>query len=267
LLSIAAFSVSVFVPSWAVTLIGYIPVPKLNNFSESAQAVASYCIFHSCMGKLLQPLVDAGQHGVDMVCADGKVWRVFPILAAYFADHPEQCLVVCCQQNFCPKCLCSSNELGNNFVSDKRNPVRTLNILRAKQDGAQPQRFKLEGLTAVFNPFWEKLPHANIFACITPDILHQLHIGLFKNHLLKWCAAFIGVTEFDEQFCCMSEYPGLKYFKNGITAVSQWTGTEMKEMERIFISVLAGAGDPSESKDVVHASHAILEFIYYICTH
>jgi hypothetical protein len=249
----------------ATVLIGYIPVPKLDNYSESTRSVASYRIFHTCMAKLLKPLVNAGKSGVEMVCADGKVRQVFPILAAYVADHPEQCLVVCCQQNFCPKCLCNPDKLGDNIVSEDRNPVWTLNILRAKRDGAQPRKFKLEGLTAIYHPFWQDLPHADIFACITPDILHQLHNGVFKNHLLKWCAAFIGGGEFDMRFCSMSEYPGLKYFKNGISAVSQWTGTEMKEMERVFVAVLAGAGDPASSREIVHAARAILEFIYYVC--
>ena len=51
------------------------------------------------MAKIMQPLVKAGLEGVETVCTDSFIWRVHPILAAYVADHPEQCLVTCCSEN------------------------------------------------------------------------------------------------------------------------------------------------------------------------
>ncbi|KAG2117574.1 hypothetical protein DEU56DRAFT_748054 [Suillus clintonianus] len=61
----------------------------------------------------------------------------------------------------------------------------------------------------------------------------------------------------------MTHYPGLRYFSKGISLVSQWTGTEHREMQRVFLGVLAGAVQPT----VFRAARAVLEFIYYAQYH
>ncbi|KAG9107487.1 hypothetical protein FRC07_008621, partial [Ceratobasidium sp. 392] len=74
----------------AMILIGYIPVPDLGWISnEDERRQKRWELYHASMSKILAPLKQASLHGVEMVCADGGVRRVYPIAAAHIADFEE----------------------------------------------------------------------------------------------------------------------------------------------------------------------------------
>lgn len=230
---------------------------------EEGQRFARYRLFHTCMRMTLKPMIEAGRVGVKMVCADGAIRHIYPILAAYVADHPEQCLIACCMENWCPRCVVPWNERGRQQDSPLRSTAETLETLRRHQRGDDPHLFEDQGLRPIYHPFWADLPHSNIFSCITPDVLHQLHKGVFKDHVMKWCAVAMGEKELDARFQAMSNYQGLRHFSRGISTVKQWTGTEHKEMQRVFLTVIAGAVD----QRVYNAARGVLDFIYYAQYH
>ncbi|KAJ7582127.1 hypothetical protein C8J56DRAFT_1015707 [Mycena floridula] len=243
--------------SYATILIGYLPIPKFDCFSKGdTRKFAKYKAFHKCMKIILKKLEDAGREGVDMACGDQLVRWMFPILAAYVADYPEQCLVACCMENRCPVCKVSAEDRGSPEPSGSREKLETAQTIAGhlNKERTFKQPFEELGLRPIFPPFWADLPHSDIFQSFTPDLLHQIHKGVFKDHLVQWVTNLVGKKELDARFKAMSWHPDLRHFKNGISTVSQWTGSEHKAMEKI----------PAR---VISAVKAALDFIYYASFH
>ncbi|KAH7907825.1 hypothetical protein BJ138DRAFT_1013929 [Hygrophoropsis aurantiaca] len=253
--------------SHSTVLIGYIPVGKYDCYTDKSKQFARYRVFHYCVRLVLESLAKAGREGVKMVCSDGYERWMWPIIAAYVADYPEQCLVACCMENRCPICKVGRDERGMHAENPLRDKNETLDLLRRQEENthtlASSKLYQDLGLRHVVPPFWADLPFCNIFEAFTPDLLHQLHKGVFKDHLVKWCTAIVGEKEIDSRFRAMSGYAGLRHFKNGISSVSQWTGREHKEMERVFVGLLAGAVEDR----VLKAVKSILDFIYFASLH
>ncbi|KAF8207986.1 hypothetical protein K438DRAFT_1574672 [Mycena galopus ATCC 62051] len=246
--------------SRATVLLGYIPVAKLEIFSKNKRSAVGYQLFHDCMGMMLRSLQVAGREGVTMDCADGFVRRMYLILSAYIADYPEQCLVCCCAENSCPGCTCSPKCRGDATHAPWRCPAETLAILADQASGDYPAEFVNQHLRAI-NPFWADLPHCDIFRCMTPDLLHELHNGVFGDHIVKWATSTMrgGKDEVDRRFRAMTPHPSLRHFKKGISLTTQWTGTERKNMEKVFLGILANATELR----VQLACRGVLDFIHY----
>lgn len=255
----------------ATLLLGYLPITKLLCYTASKRKVMGQDLFHSCMRQLLEPLVNAGLRGKEMACADNRVRRIFPLLASYVADFPEQCLVACTKENRCPPCPVTSDARGDVELEEVDGQQRIVWSLFRDQGeaantiseafeagGEAEEQAEEEGLRVVNRPFWADLPHAEIYTAFTPDLLHQLHKGIFKDHLFSWCQSLAGKKEIDARFKAMPPHPALRQFRQGVSTIKQWTGNEYKQMERVFLGAIAGLIPVKAAK----AARAILDFIY-----
>lgn len=249
----------------ACVLLGYLSVDKITRekLTQQEQRARNQRLFHESMRVILEPLLEAGKHGVEMTGGDGATRKVFPIIAAYVADYPEQCLVTCSKYGTCPKCRCPASDLGNPKAHPLRTQAWTLEVIqearKATESVAQFHKICMEQDVSgsVYKPFWHGFPHTDIHLSITPDVLHQLYQGVFK-HLVNWCTRIMSAEELDYRIRSLPPAYGARHFKNGISALSQISGTERKQMAKILLGCLVGVFP----KKALLACRSLLDFIY-----
>ncbi|KAJ3864827.1 hypothetical protein EV359DRAFT_72791 [Lentinula novae-zelandiae] len=243
-------------------LLGYIPVSGLDCYSEDQRSDAGCQLFHDCLKKMLLPLIDKGLAPTEMACSDGFIRSVYALLAVYIADYPEQCCIACCKRNSCPQCTVTPKKRGclEPVSSVYREPVDIINTLVKQSQGYNPSKFKILNMLPI-NLFWTDLPLCHIFKSMTPDLLHQMHKGVFADHVSLWAKKSIanGGEEIDARFRAMLPHPTLRHFKKGISKVTQWTGGEYRSMAKVFLGTLGGATDAR----VIRVVRAAEDYIYY----
>ncbi|KAG1904961.1 uncharacterized protein F5891DRAFT_1126281 [Suillus fuscotomentosus] len=85
-------------------------------------------------------------------------------------------------------------------------------------------------------------PRANIHELLTPDILHQIIKGIFKDHIVAWVGEYFLITygekkaeqiwaDIDRRIAAVPSFLGL--FK-------QWTGDDSKALMKIFLPAIVG---------------------------
>ncbi|KAG1812790.1 uncharacterized protein BJ212DRAFT_1448021 [Suillus subaureus] len=161
----------------ACILVGYLSMDKISNSKLSKKEKMSriQCLFHDSMCTILEHLKEAGHTRMDMVCGDGKVQRIHPILACYMADYLEQCLVTCVKYGTCPKCQSPVSELGSNTPGELHTQAWTMGVIKdAKAKSHNLHKFhslcQSKGVSGmVQHPFWEGFPYFNIHLSMTPN--------------------------------------------------------------------------------------------------
>ncbi|KAG8712846.1 hypothetical protein FRC09_019402 [Ceratobasidium sp. 395] len=244
----------------ATVIIGYLPIDEFSDVpGKVLRTRLKSELVHRAMKIIFEPLEEAGRTGVEMWCADGYLRRVYPMLAAFVGDWPEQCDMACVVRSGCPKCLKRKRRRGDERPAGPRTRLSTVeaigHYLRTGRRGA------LDGLKLKpCWPWWSNLPGAEFAECITPDLLHQLHKGLFKGHAMRWAQRTVGKKKIDKRFMAMTPGTEMRHFKKGISGVKQWTGREAKEMMKTFVPMLAE--DNAMSEELVGLIRAIIDFSY-----
>jgi hypothetical protein len=248
-------------------LIAYLPTVVWSD-DKRAHTTLNFRLIHQCLKHVLHPLIAAGNNGIRMMDSIGSIRNTYPIVAAWFADYPEQCMLAIAAKNQSPITTAGHHDLD----SDKPFPPRTrewiLERVTAACSHASPNNViqyikaaKREGLIGVHEPFWEHLPWFQPEYVMCPDILHGL-LKFWHDHILKWTTHLVGKEELNQRLRLVPPVTGFKSFSKGIQGMTQWTGREDRELQRIIIPVVAHASKITEG--VMMCLRAFHDFLFLV---
>ncbi|KAG2107467.1 uncharacterized protein F5147DRAFT_745971 [Suillus discolor] len=249
-----------------VVLLGFLAIPKADNEdTKDAHFHKFHCqLLHSSLAKMLETLKPGMTKPEVVRCPDGHFRRAVYGLGPYIADYPEQALLACIVQNWCPKCTAPADGLDEGTYG-RRSRNHTEVLVEEFELGVLWDEY---GLVGDIVPFTNYFPRADIHELLSPDILHQLIKGAFKDHLVSWVHDYIEaqyteanankiLDDIDRRIALAPAFAGLRRFPEG-RGFKQWTGDDSKALMKVYIPAIEG----HVPKEMVQALRALLDFIY-----
>ncbi|OJT11162.1 hypothetical protein TRAPUB_12318 [Trametes pubescens] len=168
----------------AVEVVAFLAIPKTNkkhaddaNFRKFRRQ-----LFHTSLSRILSPLRPYMEDPEVVRCGDGHFRKVVYGIGPYIADYPEQALLACTVQGWCPVCANPKDDLdADGALQCTREHTKFLVCEFELGD-----LWHSYGVVGDVVPFTNDFPRADIHHLISPDILHQLIKGTFKDHLVTW---------------------------------------------------------------------------------
>lgn len=249
-----------------------VPIAKFEP--PEHQGLLSNRLLHHCLDIVLSNLKACANSARVMLDPGGGIQTVRTFLAAYIANLPEQQpeALSCVAPYYALSSMAGPSTLGDTMAQPLWHGQDTLRIIQEimklleepsdQRNLAKLQRLaKEKGLNGVDQPFWRDWLHADPSSCLflAPDALHQWH-KLFQDHPIEWAKAWLGTKELDRRVSVLQPRVGFQHFWNGFTRFKQHTGKEMKDLERVFLGIIAGHKNVSDG--ILKAMRAVLDFIY-----
>ncbi|KAF8332479.1 hypothetical protein F5887DRAFT_1063884 [Amanita rubescens] len=208
----------------AVSLLGFLPVPK-----GTRQDMKSAVFRFNC--KILECLKPAMSKPEVIKCADGQYRRAIYGIGPYIADYPEQCIIGCAVQGWCP---IHRDDLDEKLGDEERRCERIDEKLR--QSVPSKEMWKEWG---------------------TPDDVK----GTFKDHLVTWIEKYMIKTHGSAygNIAAVPHFAGLRSFSQGRN-FKQWTGDDTKALMKVFLPAISGL----VPEEMVKAVAAFLDFCYIV---
>ncbi|KAJ6515253.1 hypothetical protein C8R45DRAFT_887963 [Mycena sanguinolenta] len=249
--------------------VAFLPIAKTTKRQRKTVAFQKFVrqMYHACLARVFEPL-KAGMTTPEVVqCPDGHFRRVIYGFGPYIADYPEQVWLGCVVQGWCPKCDASPTNLDAPGTRRLRSHRKTDFLITCFDPGTLWDDF---GIRSDIVPFTHDFPRAEIYELLSPDLLHQIIKGTFKDHLVEWVMQYLHqmhteahvleiIADIDHRISAVPSFPGLRRFPDG-RDFSQWTGDDSKALMKVYLSAIAGHV-PSE---MVKCLSAFLDFCYLV---
>ncbi|KAG0703017.1 hypothetical protein DFH29DRAFT_982081 [Suillus ampliporus] len=124
------------------------------------------------------------------------------------------------------------------------------------------------GLVGDIVPFTNYFPRADIHELLSPDILHQLIKGAFKDHIVTWVHKYIKaryseneaniiLDDIDHRIALAPSFAGLRRFPEG-RGFKQWMGDDSKALMKVYMPAIEGHVPP----EMVLTLQALIDFVY-----
>ncbi|KAH9918159.1 uncharacterized protein B0H18DRAFT_1086893 [Fomitopsis serialis] len=251
----------------AVIPLAFLAIPKGSNEDENDPEFRIFKkqIYHRSLAHIFEPLRPWMTTPRVTLCPDGHFRRVIYSLGPFIADYPEQVYLSGVVQGWCPKCFAAPDELGEGALRFRELTQQIKDTYSHDPDVL----WDAFGIAPGVKPFTDYFPRADIHEALSPDLLHQLIKGTFKDHLVEWVLDYIRMNNsareantiidaLDRRLRSVPAFPGLRRFKQGRN-FKQWTGDDSKALMKIFIPAIADVGVPGR---VVECVRSFMDFCY-----
>ncbi|KAN0138098.1 hypothetical protein V8E53_003987 [Lactarius tabidus] len=252
-----------------VVPIAFLAIPKGNREFDNDPAFRKFKqqLYHSSISAVLESLHRGMDAPVVCRCPDGHYRRVIYDIGPFIADYPEQVMLSGVVQGWCPRCTSKSSNLDR----ERGRRTRALtDLLVDTPEFSSAELWDQYGINNDIIPFTNDFPHADIHESLSPDLLHQIIKGSFKDHLVSWIGKYIVRTygksrgqeildDIDKRIAMTPPFPGLRCFKQG-WRFKQWTGDDSKALMKVYIPAIADYVHPQ----VVMCLSAFLDFCYLV---
>ncbi|KAF8806288.1 hypothetical protein BYT27DRAFT_7191619 [Phlegmacium glaucopus] len=201
-------------------------------------------LYHASISKILSPLQHSMTAPVVRRCPDGHFWCVIYNLAAFIADYLEQVYLSVVVQGWCPRCTALPNDLDS--LCGQCTRAFTKDLIDELDSKTLWDEY---GIDNDILPFTYDFPCADIHEILTPDLLHQIIKGMFKDHLVTWVQESLVVEngeshadeildDIDRRIAAIPLFPNLRRFPHG-RRFKQWTGDDSKALMKVYVAAIS----------------------------